>query len=36
MCVWFERKYRKFQVDDVTALDKTFRYLLERIDMRNK
>jgi hypothetical protein len=32
-CVCFEKKYQKFQVDDVTALDKTFRYLFERIDM---
>lgn len=32
-CVCFEKRYQKFQVDDVTALDKTFRYLFERIDM---
>jgi hypothetical protein len=31
-CVCFEKKYQKFQVDDVTALDKTFRYLFERVD----
>lgn len=32
-CVCFEKKLQKFQVDDATALDKTFRYLFERIDM---
>lgn len=32
-CVCFEKRLQKFQVDDVTALDKTFRYLFERIDM---
>lgn len=32
-CVCFEKGIQKFQVDDVTALDKTFRYLFERIDM---
>src|SRR5947199_143169 len=28
-CVCFEKKFQRFQVDDVTALDKTFRYLFE-------
>jgi hypothetical protein len=32
-CVCFEKRFQKFQVDDVTVLDKTFRYLFERIDM---
>jgi hypothetical protein len=32
-CVCFEKRIQKFQADDVTALDKTFRYLFERIDM---
>lgn len=32
-CVCFEKTFQKFQVDDVTALDKTFRFLFERIDM---
>lgn len=32
-CVCFEKGIQKFQADDVTALDKTFRYLFERIDM---
>lgn len=31
-CVCFEKGIQKFQADDVTALDKTFRYLFERID----
>jgi hypothetical protein len=32
-CVCFEKGIQKFQADDVTALDKTFRFLFERIDM---
>jgi Protein of unknown function (DUF3800) len=32
-CVCFEKHLQRFQVDDVTALDKTFYYLFERIDM---
>lgn len=32
-CVCFEKHLQRFQVDDVTALDKTFCYLFERIDM---
>lgn len=32
-CVCFEKGIQKFQADDVTALDKTFRYLFERIDI---
>lgn len=31
-CVCFEKTFQKFQVDNVTALDKTFRFLFERID----
>lgn len=31
-CVCFEKELQLFQVDDVTALDKTFKYLFERID----
>lgn len=31
-CVCFEKGMQKFQANDVTALDKTFRYLFERID----
>ncbi|MCB1552354.1 MAG: DUF3800 domain-containing protein [Xanthomonadales bacterium] len=31
-CVCFEKGMQKFQVDDVTALDKTFKFLFERID----
>jgi hypothetical protein len=31
-CICFEKGMQKFQVDDVTALDKTFKYLFERID----
>ena len=31
-CVCFEKGIQQFRVDDVTALDKTFRYLFERID----
>jgi hypothetical protein len=31
-CVCFEKDLQRFQVDDVTALDKTFKYLFERID----
>lgn len=31
-CVCFEKGIQEFRVDDVTALDKTFRYLFERID----
>jgi hypothetical protein len=31
-CVCFEKDLLRFQVDDVTALDKTFKYLFERID----
>jgi hypothetical protein len=32
-CVCFEKHLQRFQVDDVTALDKTFCYLFERVDM---
>jgi hypothetical protein len=32
-CVCFEKGIQKFKADNVTALDKTFRYLFERIDM---
>lgn len=31
-CVCFEKDLQLFEVDDVTALDKTFKYLFERID----
>lgn len=31
-CICFEKGMQKFQVDDVTALDKTFKYLFERVD----
>lgn len=32
-CICFEKGFQKFQVDNVTALDKTFYFLFERIDM---
>ena len=32
-CVCFERKMQRFQVEDVASLDKTFRYVFERVDM---
>lgn len=32
-CVCFEKGIQKFQAEDMTALDKTFRFLFERIDM---
>jgi hypothetical protein len=32
-CVCFEKKLQKFQVEDVASLDKTFRYVFERVDM---
>jgi hypothetical protein len=32
-CVCFEKQLQRFQVDDVKALDKTFRYIFERIDL---
>ncbi len=32
-CVCFEKGMQNFQAEDVTALDKTFRYLFERIDI---
>jgi len=32
-CVCFEKKLQKFQVEDVASLDKTFRYIFERVDM---
>jgi hypothetical protein len=35
-CICFEKGMQKFQVDDVTALDKTFKYLFERIDTHMK
>lgn len=35
-CVCFEKKLQKFQVEDVAALDRTFRYLFERVDMTLK
>ncbi|HZL78659.1 MAG TPA: DUF3800 domain-containing protein [Candidatus Limnocylindrales bacterium] len=31
-CVCFEKRMQNFQAEDVTSLDKTFRYLFERID----
>lgn len=31
-CICFEKGMQKFQVDDVTALDKTFKFLFERVD----
>jgi hypothetical protein len=31
-CVCFDQGLQKFSVDDVSALDRTFRYLFERID----
>src|SRR5208282_2097898 len=31
-CVCFEKGMQKFQAEDMTSLDKTFRYLFERID----
>ena len=31
-CICFEKAMQKFQVDDVTVLDKTFKFLFERID----
>src|ERR1035441_8677695 len=31
-CVCFEKGMQNFQAEDVTSLDKTFRYLFERID----
>jgi hypothetical protein len=35
-CVCFERAMQRFQVDDVASLDRTFRYLFERVDMHMK
>ncbi len=32
-CVCFEKGMQKFQAEDMTSLDKTFRYLFERIDI---
>lgn len=32
-CVCFDRDLQSFRVDDVKALDRTFRYLFERVDM---
>jgi hypothetical protein len=32
-CVCFQPRFQDFKCQDVTALDKTFRYLFERIDM---
>lgn len=32
-CVCFEKSTQKFQCEDVRALDRTFRYILERVDM---
>lgn len=32
-CVCFEQGFQKFQCEDMTALDMTFRYLFERVDM---
>lgn len=32
-CVCFERKLQRFQVEDVASLDRTFRYVFERVDM---
>lgn len=31
-CICFEKGMQKFQVDDVTALDRTFKFLFERVD----
>ena len=35
-CVCFEKAMQKFQCEDVRALDRTFRYVFERIDMYMK
>jgi hypothetical protein len=35
-CVCFERDLQAFKVEDVRALDRTFRYLFERIDLYMK
>lgn len=35
-CICFEKHLQRFQVDDVTALDRTFKYLFERIDTHMK
>mgnify|MGYP001585866177 CR=1 FL=1 len=32
-CVCFEQGFQKFQCEDMTALDMTFRYVFERVDM---
>lgn len=32
-CVCFEQEVQQFQCEDMTALDMTFRYLFERVDM---
>jgi uncharacterized protein DUF3800 len=32
-CVCFEKKLQKFRVEDVVSLDKTFRYVFERVDI---
>ncbi|MEI6147826.1 MAG: DUF3800 domain-containing protein [bacterium] len=32
-CVCFEQRFQRFQCEDMTALDMTFRYLFERVDM---
>ena len=32
-CVCFEKEFQRFRCDDVTALDMTFRYIFERIDI---
>lgn len=31
-CICFDKGMQKFQVDDVTALDRTFKFLFERVD----
>jgi Protein of unknown function (DUF3800) len=35
-CVCFEKGLQNFRVDDVSSLDKTFKYLFERVDMYMK
>jgi hypothetical protein len=35
-CVCFEKGFQHFKVDDVAALDRTFKYLFERVDMYMK
>jgi hypothetical protein len=35
-CVCFEKGYQNFKVDDVASLDRSFKYLFERVDMYMK